>query len=111
MGIQEAMNFGLRCNCSRWQTGEVRQCPDPIAKIFCRKLADDEGMHGCFLGQKQTAEFRILSPKVADPDRSIDQGHRRLALRRRPARKSGMVPPRAARRFAASRAISSRRAL
>jgi len=66
------------------------------------EFGDDKRMHGDLIVGEQILHFRNRSSKVVDPDGCVREDHKVSARRRGMYSSSGMVPPRAASRSAAS---------
>jgi hypothetical protein len=79
-----------------------------LSQISARKLTQDERMHQTHTVLEKFSEAGMTFAKVLDPDGGVGQHRHNVAARRRGIGSScGWLPPRAARRFAASRAISA----
>src|ERR1035438_4787823 len=93
------------------QPGQIAERSGAVLEVPASQFTNDEWVHTGGAVGEQLREAHIALPEVIDPDGSVDQNHRALPdLRRRPASKLGMVPPRAASRRAASLETSSRKA-
>lgn len=81
----------------------------PRSQVPASDLADHKWVHQHQAVEERLAELGISAPKMIHPDRGVDQYHRAevFVCRRGAARKWGCVPPNAARRRAASRAINA----
>jgi hypothetical protein len=90
-----------------WERGEIGEDSTAIPKTSASDFAYDERVHEYCAFFKQLGEHRISGPEVVDPDRRIDQNHLRAGRRRGIESAFVSLPPRAASRFPASRAISA----
>ncbi len=87
---------------------EVSQNLAALLQISARKFPQYEGMHENHAALEKLRESSVAFAKVIDPDGTVDQHRHNVADRRRSAVSScGWLPPSAASRFAASRAISA----
>src|SRR5580693_8864890 len=106
----EFQRLFVRGRDGEWQRFEVGKGLAPVPQVATSKLADNKGMrqHQSFI--ERFAQLPIANPEVIDPDRRIGKNHWPAAVRRLgTARRLGSVPPRAARRLAASLAIRASR--
>jgi hypothetical protein len=103
--LHERHRFGVaRHECMR-QTPHLIEEEPAARQIAHGDFPDHERVRQHLSFIQQPDQRRIGTTKVIDPDRRIDQDH--LGRRRRPATKSGAVPPNRARRLAASRSTNA----
>ncbi len=82
---------------------EVNEGSRSITQGSESELSDNERVRGNLIAGEQIPQFRQRRSKMVDPDGSIGENHRFWTRRRGMSSSSGMVPPRAASRCAASR--------
>src|ERR1035441_6221522 len=105
VGLQQVVNLGLACGPRLRQGRKLPERRSAIPQIPRREFSDDERMATGAPFVEQLDERGMRRTEMIRPDRGIDQRHlESTGLRRRPASKSGMVPPKAASRRAAPRA-------
>jgi hypothetical protein len=109
VGFDALKGFGGR---REWCLGKLLEKLEEvgaIAEVAADELADDTGMTEHLVGGEGLGESgREPIPEMCNPDRGVSQDHLALSeRRRRGALSCGWEPARAARRRAASRAISA----
>ena len=106
--LDEPENFVVSGGNGARQRVEIAQHTRAISQISARKLPYDERVHKHDTLVEEFSKQGLAFPQVRDPEGGIGK-NRHLAGRRRRGmgRSFGCVPPRAARRLPASRAISA----
>ena len=106
--LDEFENLVVRGGNNAREPVEIAQHARAISKIAARKLSDDEGVYQHNALIEKFSEQGLAFPHVRDPDGGVRE-NRHLAGKRRlgMGRSLGCVPPSAARRLPASRAISA----
>jgi hypothetical protein len=107
MPVDEKQHFLGRSELGLWQVVKVAEDETARLKMTERKFTNHERMRQYLPSFEQLRESMIASSKVIYPDRSIGQDHFRGIRRRGGAFNRGWLPPRLAKRRAASRSIKA----
>jgi hypothetical protein len=105
--VDEMQNLVI---CGDRHPRQVRQRTEnkiTLPQIPQRKFADHEGMHHNLTPLEKIAEGFVAGTQMVDPNGSIDQDHAFSDRRRRTGLRSGSLPPKRAKRRAASRSINA----
>lgn len=92
--IERLVMIGYRC---RGEALQQRQQFFPVAQVSAGELTNDEGVHQHCSKIQRLGQAGVALSEVVDPNRRVGD---HAVRRRRGARKSGSVPPRAAKRRA-----------
>jgi hypothetical protein len=105
--LDQREHFRIVCAHRLRQALEQGEETATVGQPAHREFAHDHRMVEHISGQQRAAERRITAAQMIDPDAGFDEQQRQAARRRGPAAASGSLPPRRARRCAASRSITA----
>jgi hypothetical protein len=106
--FDELENFVVSCRQGERQGIEIAEQTQAISQIATPKLTQDEGVHQHDTLIEEVSKQGFAFAQVRDPDGGIGKNRHLAGKRRRGIERSfGWVPPRAAKRFPASRAINA----